>query len=360
MNHSLEFRFGGFASRVDLDQEFHLPKPPESRWLAVFDKKTHTLFGRGVEDAVVLPMGERNKGWGSIRAVLRAALRRELSRRDAMIGIGGGMVCDMAAFAASVYKRGCRLILVPTTLLAMVDAAVGGKTGINLSGYKNMVGSFYPAGEIKIFISSLRSLSQREYRNGLAEVIKTALLGDQKLYDILSNRRERILSRDPELLVEVVRSCIALKGSLVEKDLREEGVRAQLNLGHTFGHALESAVGFRGWSHGEAVAWGIGKAMDLGLRLGVTEPGYADRVKRLLEGYGFRLTAGDLDAGKILGAMRKDKKRLGESLRFVLQRKLGETVVREIEDTAVLDLLAQNYLPAQEKRKRNAGRQTSL
>jgi 3-dehydroquinate synthase len=354
MNQCLEFRFGEFASRVELDRELRLAMPPESRWLAVFDRNTRALFGRDVEDAVVLPPGERRKGWAGIRTIHRAALRRELTRGDAMIGVGGGIVCDMTAFAASVYMRGCRLILVPTTLLAMVDAAVGGKTGINFSGYKNMIGSFYPAEEIRVFISSLQSLSLREYRNGLAEVIKTALLGDRDLYEILVHQRERILSRDPQLLMEVVRSCVALKGALVEKDFREGGIRAHLNLGHTFAHALQSVESFRGRTHGEAVAWGIGKAMELGTRLAVTDPGYAEQVKALLASYGFGLTVKGLDPSRLSAAMRKDKKRLGESLRFVLQRKLGQTVVREVEDAVVLDLLAQD------KRKRNAGRQTDL
>lgn len=337
----MKLRIDGFATEVVFGHDLTFPRPEDARRLAVFDRKTRVLFGGGEERVIVIPRGERGKSWRTLLAAQRAAVRRGLTRGDLMIGVGGGAVCDLTALAASLYMRGCRLILIPTTLLAMVDAAVGGKTGVNFRGLKNMIGSFYPAEEVRICISAIRSLPEGEYRNGLAEVIKTALLGEPDLYGILEKRREAVLSRDPDLMLEIIRRCVALKGGIVERDLREGGLRAQLNLGHTFGHALEAVGRLRGRSHGEAVGWGIAKAMDLGVRLEITDPEYAEEVKRLLSAYGFRLSLKKASASGLLDAMRSDKKRRDENLRFVLQRRFGETVVEDVRDADVIDLLLQ-------------------
>ncbi len=346
MAETCEFQFDRFKSRVYISREYRFPeRDDEAGWLAVFDGKTHNLFGdKGdgfIEEdrCVVLGSGEKSKAWASIEKIQRAALSQSMGRDGVMVAVGGGIVCDLTAFAASIYMRGCRLKLVPTTLLAMVDAAVGGKTGINFLGFKNMLGSYYPAEEIHIFIEVLDMLPDREYRSGLAEVIKTALLGDRELYGILARGRERILNRDPAIMEEVVRRCVALKGGIVEEDLREGGNRAHLNLGHTFGHALEAVKGLKGWTHGEAVAWGIAGAMELGVQEGVTDPVYAGQVRDLLELYGFRLSAGKLKTESIVQAMRKDKKRIKGSLRVVLQKDLGETKVVEIEEQAIAKIL---------------------
>ncbi len=346
MAETCEFRFDRFKSRVYISREYRFPeRDNDAGWLAVFDRKTHDLFGSKrdgfvpEERCVVLGSGERRKTWASIEKIERAAVDLGMGRDSVMVAVGGGIVCDLAAFAASIYMRGCRLKLVPTTLLAMVDAAVGGKTGINFLGFKNMLGSFYPAEEIHIFSAALDMLPDREYRSGLAEVIKTALLGDRELYDILVREIDGILKRDPAIMEEVVRRCVALKGRIVEEDLREEGVRAHLNLGHTFAHALEAVKGLKGWIHGEAVAWGIAGAMELGVQEGVTDPVYAGQVRDLLDLYGFRLSAGKLKTEAILHAMRKDKKRIKGSLRVVLQKDLGETIVVEIEEQTVAKIL---------------------
>ncbi len=238
--------------------------------------------------------------------------------------MGGGVVCDLTAFAASLYMRGCRLTLMPTTLLAMVDAALGGKTAVNLGSAKNLVGTFYPAEELVIWIPALATLPQVELRCGLAEAIKTALLGDPELLALLRARRTDLLRGDPAALEETVYRCLAVKGRIVENDLRETGERAALNLGHTFAHALESATGFRRFRHGEAVAWGLGKALELGAALGVTERALAGRITALLEGYGFSLkNPPGLAPGTLLAAMRADKKRRAGGLRVVLLRAVG-------------------------------------
>jgi len=353
----MELRLNGGRTTVVFERDFRIPEPEPAAadLLVVFDTNTRRLFGRGVAGAAVVPCGEAAKSWRHVLALHRAALDRNLTRTGAMVGVGGGAVCDLTALAASLYMRGCRLALAPTTLLAMVDAAIGGKTGINYLGYKNMIGTFFPAETVRIGISALDSLPENEYRNGLGEVIKAALLGDPALYETLSRRREAVLSRDADLLLEIIRSCVAVKGRFVEEDFRESGRRAHLNLGHTFAHALESTAGLRSRraglgsrtsalrlrapSHGEAVAWGIARAMDLGVRLGITDAAYAEEVRQLLDLYGFRLSVRRSSAERLVDAMVKDKKRQGEKPRFVLQRRLTETVVEEVDAAAVRALL---------------------
>jgi 3-dehydroquinate synthase len=255
-----------------------------------------------------------------------------------IVGIGGGMICDLASFAASLFMRGCRLVLIPTSLLAMVDAAIGGKTAINYGGYKNMVGTFYPAERICIVASVLRSLPQREFRSGLGEVIKTALLGDRALLETLSSQKEWILDRDPALMEEVVRRCIAVKARIVEEDPRETGNRAFLNLGHTFAHAVEALTGYKLWSHGQAVAWGLVQAAAVSERLGLVDSGYTKTVRELVLMYGFDLRV-RLKPESIVKAMLVDKKKRRGKLRLVLQRGIGDTVLREVDPHLVAETL---------------------
>jgi 3-dehydroquinate synthase len=359
----LEFDFGGHCTRVLFHEQLELAAAaPAGSALFVFDRHTARLFGgappgrrlapgrRAAPGAgpgprpapgsrVVLPPGERSKSWGGAEAVLRAALRLGLGRDATIVGVGGGMVCDLAAFGASLYMRGCRLLLVPTSLLAMVDAALGGKTAINLLGYKNAVGTFYPAEELHVWTGALRRLPQRELRSGLAEAIKTALLGDAELLALLRERREGILQRDPGLLEEVVRRCLAVKGRVVAEDFRESGRREILNLGHTFGHALEAATRLRSWTHGEAVAWGLLRAVELGLSLGLTPAAHAAAVRGLLADYGFRLEARPVRPERLLAAMQTDKKRRRGKIRLVLSRGIDDTVVETVDEEAILRCL---------------------
>jgi 3-dehydroquinate synthase len=326
--------------------------PPEGRFfesgrpaLLVVDQNIFSLHSsRLVPDeaasVVSVPAGENSKSWEQAREILTRALQAGLDREGMIVGIGGGMVCDLAAFCASVYMRGCRLILVPTSLLAMVDASLGGKTAVNLEGLKNLVGTFYPAEEIRIRIDFLESLPDREFRSGLAEVIKTALLDDEELVTLLEVERERFLRRDLGLLSEAVRRCLIAKARVVEEDFHESGRRAILNLGHTFAHALEAASGLGVWTHGEAVAWGTARAARLGVLLGVTPGAHADRTLALLEAYGYRVES---DAGvqpeRLVAAMRADKKRRRGKLRLVLQRGIGDTVVQAVDETLILQSL---------------------
>lgn len=337
-----EYSVGGAHTRVrymERDTIFSdLREPGGGGRLFVFDTNTRPLCGEGFPHELVLPAGEEEKTFRSIERILHAALEAGLGRDGSIVACGGGVICDMAAFAASIYMRGCEVILAPTTLLAMVDAAFGGKSGIDFDGYKNMVGSFHPASELRIAVDFLPSLSMRDYRSGLAEVLKHSLLERSGLRALLTERRKEILARDLDLLGGVVRDALEVKARVVERDFRESDVRAHLNLGHTFGHALESVTDFTR-THGEAVAWGIDKAMRLGVRLGATEPGYAEEVTRLLRDYGFSLENLPERAEELLEAMRQDKKKRAGRVRFVLQRGWGDTFLTEADDDEVLAIL---------------------
>ncbi len=336
-------------------RELTVPALPPSGGLYVTDTNTVSLLGTARSfvagsPTVVLPAGESGKTLASVETILSEALRAGLARDSLFVGFGGGVITDMTAFAASLYMRGARLELVPTTLLAMADAAIGGKTGVDFGNYKNCVGTFYPASSVHVSVAALETLPEREFRSGLAEVLKTALLYAPKLYQIMQERRDDVLRRDGELLLEMVKRCVQAKARVVERDLKESGERMYLNLGHTFAHALESVAGFGVVSHGEAVAWGISRALELGCRLGTTDPEYRDDVRATLESYGWPTGtghpalagAGDpLDtARKLLAAMKSDKKKRGGAVRFVLQRELNSTYVSEVSDEDVLGVLA--------------------
>ncbi|HVP19291.1 MAG TPA: 3-dehydroquinate synthase family protein [Spirochaetia bacterium] len=326
MSDALAFDIGGTRTEVVFSA------PEESlRALHVYDETTRALFGSGVEPWVAIPAGEKAKSWRSVESVLERGATLGLGRDDAFVGVGGGVVCDVASFAASLYMRGCSLALVPTTLLAMVDASLGGKTGIDFLGYKNLVGTFYPARRICIDVSFLKTLPEREYRSGLAEVIKAAIIGDPDLFFLLEASARSVLAREPGTVEEVVRRSLAVKGAIVHEDPRETGRRAVLNLGHTFGHALESATRFTGWTHGEAVAWGMGRALAAGTRLGLTGSGFRERVESLLRLYGFRLSAGT-GYGELAPAFARDKKKRQGRVRIVIPRGLCDVVLREVSD----------------------------
>jgi len=338
MSRSLSYEFSGFSCTVVPAHRDALAATDRSERFVIADTNTVEIIGGRADH--VLPSGEPSKSWDELKSILDRLLEVDLSRDGVVIGVGGGVVTDIAAFAASVYMRGVRLVLVPTTFLAMVDAAFGGKTGVNLGGYKNIVGTFYPAGELRICIDVLSSLSEREYLSGLAEAFKTGMLGDARVFEAIESERDRVLARDPELLEDIVWRCIQVKGSIVENDLRESGIRAYLNLGHTFAHALEACQGLGEWSHGEAVAWGLIRAMELGETLGITDAGYAARVAGVVQAYGYRTDPIPGSADRLVDAMRKDKKRMSEALRFVVQKNLGETSVIEVEPERVTALLA--------------------
>ena len=314
------------------------------RVLTTFDNNTRKLFPEKIPvEEIILPSGETSKNWDSIEAILSKAVDIGAARDSLFVGVGGGVVCDMAAFAGSIYMRGTKIVLIPTTLLAMADAAFGGKTGIDFRGYKNMVGTFSPASELRICIDLLYSLPGREYLSGLAEIIKHGLLRDKEILNILNNQYERVISRDPDIMQTLVEKSIAVKAWYVEQDALESGIRTHLNLGHTFGHALESVSNFKGYSHGEAVIWGIVKALKTGVLMKITSPDWLKDVLALVNKYSYNIdTPSNLDAVEIINALQKDKKKKGSNVQFVLQKKQGETFLSTIADELLNKIIKEN------------------
>lgn len=321
----------------------------------------------GCDCLVVLGAGEAHKTIENVLRIVSCAVDAEFSRKDVFVGIGGGVICDMTGFAASIFKRGAKCEFVPTTLLAMVDAAVGGKTGCDFSSYKNMIGAFFPAQQITVFPEFITTLPESEYSSGLAEAVKTALLYDKDAYEMFKREREKVLARDAKIISEVVPLCVAAKARVVEKDFLEKGERAFLNLGHTFGHALESVAGLGVITHGAAVAWGISRALALSAAKGFCSAEYARDVCDVLASYGWDteplpscLASGGASASasksasgnssavasasasaseKILSAMKKDKKNMTSKVRVILQRGLCDTFITEVEDEEILEQL---------------------
>ncbi len=311
----------------------------------IFDENTQSLFPPTQHPRYVLPAGEQFKSSDSLLKIAEWVLSCGATRETTFIAVGGGVVCDITAFLSSIYMRGGPLILVPTTLLAMVDAALGGKTGIDFQGYKNILGTFHPAQEIRVFPEVLQSLPESEYLSGLGEVIKHALLRDSELLELLQNRTHDIDRRDPKVLEEIIYRSQLAKQWYIEQDPYDQDIRGHLNLGHTFAHALESISGFSDWSHGQAVAWGIGRAMHLGRVLGFTSQEYADQVNALLRMYGYRLDSMPQNAELLLSAMQRDKKKKDGQVRFILQSAHGCTSYQTAPREAVLQSLrAQNPL----------------
>ncbi len=335
------FALGSYTSHVVFYDSVS-PLSISNASLVVCDTHTEhiveTCGGAAHAPRIVLTPGESEKSMPVLESILRTAVEHGLSRGDTILGLGGGVVTDLVGFAASVYMRGCRLVLAPTSLLAMVDAAFGGKTGVNFAGYKNMVGTFYPAAEVHVAPSVLASLPEREYRSGLGETIKNALLGDEDLLGLLEREQEAVSARSPQVLREVIQRGLLVKCGIVEQDLTETGIRAFLNLGHTFAHALESVAGFGTWTHGEAVAWGTVKAARLGELLGITPLAYRTRIERLFSDYGFRLHA-EASHERLIEAMWHDKKLKDGRLYFVVQSGVGQTQLVPVEPETVREVL---------------------
>ncbi len=279
-------------------------------------------------EAVVLPDGEQYKDLGTLNGIFDALLQRRMGRDVTLIALGGGVVGDMAGFAAACYQRGVAFIQVPTTLLAQVDSSVGGKTGVNHPLGKNMIGAFHQPRAVIADTDTLRTLPDRELSAGLAEVVKYGLIRDTAFLDWLHANAEPLMTRDGAALAEAVeRSCVN-KAEVVAADEREAGQRALLNLGHTFGHAIEAGLGYGEWLHGEAVAAGMVMAADLSVRLGWLDAADAVRARDLLARFALPVEPPPgIDADRWMALMAVDKKVLAGKLRLVLLRRLGNAVV---------------------------------
>jgi 3-dehydroquinate synthase len=292
------------------------------------ERLQQTLNAIGVSSMpVVLPDGEEYKTGETLNLIYDALLRNRCERSTPLIALGGGVIGDMTGFAASTYLRGVPFIQIPTTLLAQVDSSVGGKTGINHPLGKNMIGAFYQPQLVLADTDTLNTLPDKELAAGMAEVIKYGLIRDLPFLEWLEQNVDRLMARDTAALqYAIARSC-ENKAEVVAADERESGERALLNLGHTFGHAIESGMGYGNWLHGEAVAAGTVMAADLSQRLGWISPQDVARVRRLLERAHLPVVSPDLGTDKYLELMGLDKKVEGGKIRFVLLKQVGSAVV---------------------------------
>jgi len=277
---------------------------------------------------VILPDGEAHKNWQTLHSIFDALLAARHDRNTTLIALGGGVIGDMAGFAAASYQRGVDFIQVPTTLLSQVDSSVGGKTGVNHPLGKNMIGAFYQPQAVLIDTATLVTLPARELSAGLAEVIKYGLICDEPFLGWLESNVDKLRALDQSALTEAIRRSCAAKAKVVGADERESGIRATLNLGHTFGHAIETHKGYGVWLHGEAVSAGTVMALEMSRQLGWISGSERDRAVRLLSRAGLPVVPpADMKADDFLRYMAVDKKVLNGQLRLVLLRQLGEAVV---------------------------------
>lgn len=267
---------------------------------------------------------EACKNVSTFEKLSRSLIRAGADRKSLLVAVGGGVVGDVAGFVASAYLRGVALVQVPTTLIAQVDSALGGKTGVNLPEGKNLVGAFYPARLVLADSNVLSTLSERQFRGGLAEVIKYGIIADAKLFAFLEKNFDDVLKRDRKALGYLISRSVEIKARIVSRDERESRLREILNFGHTFGHALERITNYRRYQHGEAVAWGMMAAALLGHEVGVTPAEQASRIVALVRRMGPLPAWPNVPPNNLIAAMRSDKKTRGGKLRFVLAPRIGK------------------------------------
>jgi len=350
-----------------------LPSLKDGNVLYITDSNTTVLLKKSKNfdpsaPHIELEAGEGNKTFKSVEKILKKAMECGINRGGKFIGVGGGVILDMTGFASSIYMRGIQAIYVPTTLLAMVDASIGGKTGVDFCEVKNILGTFYLPKEVYICSDYLNSLDKVQYKSGMAEMLKIALLNRPTLYQKFAQHSKIKLS----LNIELIKEAIEGKLEIVKSDFEEKGQRVNLNFGHTFAHSLEATLGFSSITHGEAVAWGIARSLSLGVLLGKTDVGYRDEVVNLLASLGYSTEAiphklrevlerkaveslgmetlgsnGDEVQAEIKNAianlliekMKSDKKNRTAKIRFVLQKKLGLTFTEEVDESYIREVL---------------------
>jgi 3-dehydroquinate synthase len=300
------------------------------------------LAGRRVAECI-LPDGEQHKTLQTAGWVFDALVGNKMNRDATVLALGGGVVGDIAGFAAACYQRGVGYAQLPTTLLAQVDSSVGGKTGVNHSGGKNLIGAFYQPLCVITDTDTLATLPDRELRAGLAEVIKYGCVWDPLLFDWLDGNMAKLLARDTDALTYAIARSCEIKSTVVAKDEREHNLRAILNFGHTFGHAIEAATAYQTFLHGEAVGLGMLIAADLSHRLGLIDAAIANRVRDILARAGLPIEAPQVGAAKALELMQMDKKVLAGTVRLVLLDRLGRAIVTGDYPQAALEATLEEY-----------------
>lgn len=322
------------------------------RVLVVSDRNVAELYGPAVDKALqadgweprvlALPPGETTKTQEHLKAIYDAALTWGIDRKTPIVALGGGVIGDLAGFAAATLLRGVPLVHVPTTLLAQVDSSIGGKTGINHATGKNLIGAFYQPSLVLSDIHTLATLPEREWNSGCAEVVKHAIIGDQRLFDLLAETWGLFAARDIETTREVLRRACQVKIDIVSRDEREQGPRAFLNFGHTFGHALEQATGYHTLAHGEAVAIGMRAALYLSRRYN-PKLNYA-AIDQLVLRIPVPPVPADLALGEVMQAMRTDKKAESGRLRFILVKRIGTPYITDEIAAADVEAAWRNVL----------------
>lgn len=328
---------GGLLARLD---EFVAPLAPTQVFL-VTNAAVDRHYGERVRCAlarcsapktVLLPDGETFKTMENIGILLDALVHGGADRNSVVVALGGGVIGDMAGFAAAIYMRGVRFMQVPTTLLAQVDSSVGGKTGVNHKRGKNLIGAFHQPSAVVADIDTLRTLPARELSAGMAEVIKHGLLADETYFAAVERGLPRLLACDADALTEAIAGSCMIKAGVVARDERESGERALLNLGHTFGHAIEALTGYSTWLHGEAVGCGLCLAADLSARCGLIGRTEVERVERIVRAAGLPTRIAGLSKRAAIDAMRGDKKARGGEISFILIDRIGRAVQRRAPD----------------------------
>ena len=337
-----------------LDQVTALAKLPQARAaLIVTNTTVQPLYAARLQAAlqgqyaqvqlVVLPDGEEHKSWQTLQSIFDTLLTHGADRKTVLFALGGGVVGDMSGFAAACYMRGVPFVQVPTTLLSQVDSSVGGKTGINHPLGKNMIGAFYQPRLVVCDLDTLDTLPARELSAGLAEVIKYGPIADMALFGWLEQNIDALVARDKAALAHAVRRSCEIKADVVAQDERESDLRAILNFGHTFGHAIEAGMGYGVWLHGEGVAAGMVMAAELSQRLGLVDAAFVARLRSLVQRAGLPVKGALLDAqdnaGRYLELMQLDKKSQAGAIRFVLIDGPGKAVVREAPDALVREVI---------------------
>jgi 3-dehydroquinate synthase len=299
-------------------------------------KVSKSIKRAGVKTAIhVIPVGERSKSMAQLQDVLAFLERQRIDRGGCVIAVGGGTVGDLAGFAAAVWQRGVRLVGVPTTLLAMVDSSIGGKTGVNGTRSKNAIGAFWQPSAVIADLACIETLPPASYREAFAEVVKYAVAMDHGLFDILKKERPRLLAGDRAMLESVVFRCVTAKALVVAKDEREKGRRAILNYGHTAGHALEAASGFR-ISHGRSVAFGMRVAAQIALAMELCSKRLVESQDEMLTAYGLPDKPPHVDPSRVLAAIPRDKKARRGKVAWVLPRRLGRAEIGHAVPSALV------------------------
>ena len=307
----------------------------------IYLSRLHTTLAAAGKEAIdiILPDGEEEKNWAGLMLIFDALLAHKCDRKITLIALGGGVVGDMTGFAAASYMRGVPFIQIPTTLLAQVDSSVGGKTGINHPLGKNMIGAFYQPQAVLADITTLNTLPARELSAGLAEVIKYGAVIDAEFFDWLEQNIDQLVARNATALVHAIRRCCEIKADVVRQDEREGGLRAILNFGHTFGHAIEAGMGYGVWLHGEAVGCGMVMAANLSCRMGFIDATQRDRVTALVKRAGLPIVPPDLGLSRWIELMQVDKKSEGGQIKFILMKPLGAACITAVAPDLLADTI---------------------